>query len=91
VYNVLSLNPGDYMVAVTLKGFTKQVVNKVTVGAAQQPSIDVVMAVGKETSEVTVYAQNEHPEELRRCEFSSTACREPKAVARTETLRRSHR
>jgi len=57
-YSVLSLNPGDYTVTVEGKGFEKQVVSQVTVRAAQQPTINVSLKVGKETNEVTVIAQD---------------------------------
>jgi len=58
VYSVFSLNPGDYTVTVTGKGFEKEVISQVTVRAAQQPTINVSLKVGKETSEVTVVAQD---------------------------------
>jgi len=57
-YNIQSLNPGDYTVTVTLQGFEKEVVHRVTVGAAQQPTINVVLKVGQESTEVTVSAQS---------------------------------
>jgi hypothetical protein len=58
IYNVQSLNPANYTVTVTSKGFEKEIVNNVAIGAAQQPEIDVVLKIGEETAQITVTAQN---------------------------------
>ena len=58
VYSVQSLNPGDYTVTVSGQGFETSVTNEVIVHAAQQPTINVSLKVGKESSEVTVVAQD---------------------------------
>jgi uncharacterized membrane protein len=44
-YNVQSLDPGGYTVTVTMQGFEKEVVHGVTVGAAQQPTINVALRI----------------------------------------------
>lgn len=57
LYNVQSLNPGQYTVTATSSGFDKQQITKVTVSAAQTTNIDVVLKVGKSSQTVTVSAQ----------------------------------
>ena len=58
VYTVQSLNPGDYTVTVSGQGFETAVTNEVIVRAAQQPTVNVSLKVGNESSEVTVVAQD---------------------------------
>ncbi|HEY0308890.1 MAG TPA: carboxypeptidase-like regulatory domain-containing protein [Acidobacteriaceae bacterium] len=58
LYMVRSLNPATYTVNVTNSGFEQSVTNNVTIGAAQQPAIDVTLHVGSTSQEVTVEAMN---------------------------------
>ncbi|HEY4356216.1 MAG TPA: TonB-dependent receptor [Acidobacteriaceae bacterium] len=57
IYNVQALNPGIYSVAVTSPGFQRAVIDKVTVSEANTVQTDVPLAVGGETTTVTVSAQ----------------------------------
>jgi len=57
LYNIQSLNPGQYTVTVLSPGFDNQKVTKITISAAQTTNIDVVLKVGKSSQTVTVSAQ----------------------------------
>lgn len=57
LYNVQSLNPGQYTVTATGSGFGKQQITKVTVSAAQTTDIDLVLKVGKSSQTITVRAE----------------------------------
>jgi Carboxypeptidase regulatory-like domain/TonB dependent receptor len=56
-YNVQSLNPGQYTIRVMHQGFQTQVVDTVTVGAAQVATVNVLLKVGSTNISVTVNAQ----------------------------------
>lgn len=58
IYNVQSLNPGDYSVTVVAPGFSTEIVNQVTVNAAEQPQINVALKIGEESTQVTVSAES---------------------------------
>lgn len=57
LYNVQSLNPGQYTVTVTSSGFEKYQVANVTVSAAQTTTTDAILQVGKSSETVSVSAQ----------------------------------
>ena len=58
VFSVLSLNPGDYTVAVSKPGFENDVVNGVTVSAAQTVTVNVSLSVGRASEVVVVKADS---------------------------------
>lgn len=57
LYNVQSLNPGQYAITVSDAGFDSERITSITVSAAQTANIDVVLKVGKANQTVTVSAQ----------------------------------
>lgn len=57
-FSVVSLNPGTYNVVVSKSGFEKSLTNAVTVSTAQLSTVDVTLAVGSQTTTVTVTAQD---------------------------------
>lgn len=57
LYDVQSLNPGQYTVTVSDSGFESHKVTTVTVSAAQTTTADVTLQPGKSTQTVTVTAQ----------------------------------
>lgn len=58
VFNVISLNPGSYDVTVSKMGFERSIVHAITVSAANTATVNVVLSVGRESSTVTVSAQD---------------------------------
>jgi hypothetical protein len=57
IYSISSLNPGQYSIKIAGQGFETEVVNTVTVAAAQTVSINVTLKVGTTSETVTVEAQ----------------------------------
>ncbi len=57
LYNIDSLNPGQYTVTVTSAGFQKYQVANVTVSAAKTTTVDARLMVGQSNQTVTVSAQ----------------------------------
>jgi len=55
-FSVISLNPGSYNVVVSKTGFETSVTSAVTVSTAQLSTVNVTLAVGSETTTVTVTA-----------------------------------
>jgi len=58
LYNVESLNPGQYAVTVTGPGFQAERVTSVTISAAQTTTIDVALKVGQANETITVSSQS---------------------------------
>ena len=57
LYDIQSLNPGQYTVTVSGPGFESQKITTVTVSAAQTTTADVTMQPGRSNQTVTVTAQ----------------------------------
>src|SRR5690348_6329645 len=53
-YALLSLSPGNYNVSVSAQGFSQNVFSGVSVGAGSNVTVDAVILVGANNSEVTV-------------------------------------
>jgi hypothetical protein len=56
LYNVPTLNPGSYSVAVTRKGFERSVIQDITVSVGGTVEIDVKLSIGREDVSITVEA-----------------------------------
>ena len=59
VYVFLSINPGRYTLEVSAQGFGEKKISEFVLGVNQTATIDVAMAVGSQSQEVTVEASAE--------------------------------